>query len=308
MNRRLVLIIALGAALTPPAAAQAPAKTGTIAAAGSAEIKRQPQALRVQVEIVAKGKDLKEALVKLKERREAVKVLLRGFETAPESVAFGDPTLGGDKTDQQKQFEMMVAQRLRAGGKPLPKTGAQPTVVSLSLKFDAPLKADSAEELLVQAEALQQKIKKADLGGAKDFEKLTPQQEELAEEMEMASMMGGEQGPKPGEPTFVFVGRVSEDEQTKALAEAFANAQRDAQQLAKAAGVTLGPLQHLEQNVQGGSMEDLMSQGYYGYNQYMAQRMQQVASMIEAREAVSMRPGAVVYRVNLTAHFHINPK
>jgi hypothetical protein len=51
-----------------------------------------------------------------------------------------------------------------------------------------------------------------------------------------------------------------------------------------------------------------MSQGYYGYNQYMAQRMQQVASMIEAREAVSMRPGAVVYRVNLTAHFHINPK
>src|SRR5260370_22601616 len=115
-----------------------PGPDGTVTGIGVVELKKQPNVLRVQIELLAKGKDLKEALARLKDRREAVKVRLAALNAVPESIAFGDPSLGPDRTQQQKQFEAMGAQQMRAkGGKPAPKTKeAPPAVVATVLRFD----------------------------------------------------------------------------------------------------------------------------------------------------------------------------
>ena len=288
-----------------PAIAQT-AKNGTIAGNGTAEIKRQPQFLRVQIDVLAKGKDIKEALGKLKERREVIKLQLGKLEAVTETVAFGEPALGSEKTNQQRQMEMMIGQRLRSLGK-TPAKNKQPSVaVSFTLKFDVPLKAASAEELLIAADQLQTKIKDADLAGLKEFEKLTPQEEEQAEEAKMAEMMGGQQeGPKTGEPSFFFISKVTDAEMAKALADAFQKAHQEADQLAKAAGAELGPLHHLETQNLGPAGDD---EGYSGrYNPYYA-RMQMATAIAQQREAVGVRAGSVTYRIGVAAQFQVKAK
>lgn len=308
MNHRAilgVLFIALAGGLH--AARAQTGKGGTIAGAGAAEVKRQPQFLRVQIELLAKGKDLKEALGRMKERRDVLKLVLGKLDALPESIAFGEPALGSEKTDQQKQFAAMVSQRLRAGGKPTPKSKeTPPVVVTVTLKFDIPLKAGSVEELLISSHELQEKIKSADLAGMKEFEKLSPQEEELAEEMRMSGMMGGQEEPKRGEPLFVYVGKIGETDAAKALAEAFAKAQQEAAELAKAAGVDLGPLHHLETQQQAGSEEDYAyAMRYNAYGQY---RQPMPPALAQPREAVSMRAGPVIYRVAVAAQFQVKPR
>ena len=58
----------VGGGLFARAAYVAQPQEGTVTGVGSAEIKRPAEVLRVQVELVVKGKDLKEAIAKLKER------------------------------------------------------------------------------------------------------------------------------------------------------------------------------------------------------------------------------------------------
>src|SRR5262245_57665004 len=77
------------------------------------EIKRQPNTLRVQVEVMAKGKDLKEALGKLKERREAVKQQLATLGATKDAIEFGEPSAGSGKTDRQRELERLVNERIR---------------------------------------------------------------------------------------------------------------------------------------------------------------------------------------------------
>lgn len=309
MNYRIVLgVLVIGLICGHEARAQS-GKGGTIAGAGSAEVKRPPQFLRVQVELLAKGKDLKEALVKMKERREVIKLVLGKLDALPDSVAFSDPALGSEKTDQQKQFAAMVAQRLRPGAKPAPKSkDATPTVVSVTLKFDISLKAGSIEDLLIASQELQAKIKNADLAGMKEFEKLSPQEEELAEEMRASGMMQGQEEVKRGEPMFYFVGKIADAESAKALAEAFGKAQQEATELAKAAGVDLGPLYHLETQQQAGGDEDYAYAARYNQYQYYGGRMPMPSAVAQPREAVSMRAGAVTYRVAVAAQFQVKSK
>jgi hypothetical protein len=83
---------------------------------------------------------------------------------------------------------------------------------------------------------------------------LSPEEQELAEEMaEMMSDHGYGSGSeaKPGEPQFVFVARISEEDRRQAMTEAFAKAQASAARVAAAAGKELGELAHLQSNSRG---------------------------------------------------------
>src|SRR5256885_8146488 len=79
---------------------QAP-QPATVAAQGTVELQRQPEVLRVQVEVLAKGKDLAEALTKLRERRQAAQKQLTAMGVANTNVEFGEPRLSSEKTQQQ---------------------------------------------------------------------------------------------------------------------------------------------------------------------------------------------------------------
>lgn len=305
-SRTILLAVCLVALLVSARGdAQAPAE-GTVTGQGSAEVKRPPDVLRVQVEMLAKGTDLAQALARLKERREAAQVHLKALAAVPESIHFGAPALSSEKTEQQKQMEAMVLQRMRgaAGPKAAKKKEAPPAVVGAVLRFDLPLKAGSADELLIAAQALQQRVKEADLGGLKDFEKLSPQEEELAEEAQ--AMMGGQPQaePKRGEPGFLFVCKLSDADLDRAAAEAFQKARRHAEQLARAAGARLGPLHRLDSAPLGMPVELAVSAGYNPYN---AARVAENLPAALPAEASAPQPGPVTYRVALTAAFLLRP-
>src|SRR5439155_11645633 len=90
---------------------------------------------------------------------------------------------------------------------------------------------------------LQEKLRAAFKASAKAA---TPEEQEVLEEMQGAEeAAGGAPEAKPGEPAFLFVHVITEPEQNKALADAFAQAKRSAERLAKAGGADLGDIKTL---------------------------------------------------------------
>jgi uncharacterized protein YggE len=301
----LLLLAGVPLLLAPGRALGQNAPKGTVAGQGVVDLRRRPTVLRVQVEVVSRGKDLKEALTRLKERREAARTRLLALGAAQEDIVFGEPGLGSNKTPQQARVEAMFLQRMRARGAKAPAKAAAATLaeVSVSLKADLPLKASGPEEVLVRGQELLEKVKAADLGGLKELEKLSPQEEELAEEN--MAQFGGEEGLKQEEPAFLFVCKISEEEHAKALAEAFQKARREAPQLARAAGAELGALQQLEGTGQSRSAEEVTA-AYQTFR--MRGGIVQPALPAEAREAAGTQPGTVVYRVAVMAGFALVPR
>lgn len=289
-----------------PSRAQVP--QGTVTGTGTVELKRQPETLRLQVEVVVKAKDLKEALAKLKARREAVGKQVVTLGAAKNSVEFSEPVLANEKTDRHLQIQRMMLERLgkpdKVGGKGATKA-ALPVLVSMTLKADWPLKAAGPEDLLLQIHELQEKVKAADLGGVKENEKLTPEEEEIAEEMQAAiqQQLGQEAEAKRGEPSFFYVCKVSEEDRAKALAEAFQKARKDAGRLARAAGQELGTLQGLSSQNQGGEVEPSAGIPPYLVQQLRAGQGNDGAD--SGGEALGVQPGKVTYRIMVSAAFYL---
>jgi len=126
--------------------------------------------------------------------------------------------------------------------------------------------------------------------------------------------MNGEQEPKRGTPMFVYLSKLTEDEHSKAITQAYAKAKQQAARLAKAAGVELGPLQQLSLD---GSSESSPSELWQDmqsdpFTQQMYQRMfggyPSVSMDRSAAEAIGIHPGKVVYKVGLVAGFGLGKK
>jgi hypothetical protein len=268
--------------------------------------------MRLQVELLAKGSNLKEALALLKDRIEAARLQVGILGAIKKSVKFGDPKLSSAKTDQQKQMEQMLSQRLRQRGKRggKPSKAASPVTVSAELTAEWKLTAKTVEELLLVSHELQEKIKAADLAGRKQAEKLSPEEQELLEEA--ASNFGGygsSNEAKPGEPSFLFVSGISGDDREKSLAAAFQKAKLKAARLAKAAGSKLGELKSLfAQNTPVADMNDYSMYGGYNSPSYRAIQRAMTAAQLgteDESEAIGALPGTVTYRTTVTASFDL---
>jgi len=282
-----------------------------VSGSGAATIERQAETLRMNVELLAKGKDLKDALAKLAERRQAAEEQLKKLGADAKSIKFGEPHISAGQNNQQAQMQMMMRQRMtqkqRGGRGGAAKPAVTPPVtVALPLVAGWPLKAESPEQLLLASHALEEKIKGADLAGRTAAEELSPEEAELAEEAEEDDSMvymNGQQGPKPGEPRFVYVSQISAADRDKAYAEAFERAKASADRLAKAASAELGALQHLS----GGGDASVDSDSFdewNGYEYQMFRRMQRTTSATDDElEAVGPRPGALKFQVNVMASF-----
>ena len=104
-----------------------PAGSGqTISAAGTATVRKMPSSLRMHIELVAKEKSLEEALDKMKDRREAALVQLDTLGADKDSIRFGDPSLSSDQSEQRRNIEKMIAQRMRG------RDGAPPKGLQIS--------------------------------------------------------------------------------------------------------------------------------------------------------------------------------
>jgi len=285
----------------------------TVSAVGTATLERRPVALRVHVEVIAKGRTLKEALTNLADLREAARVQLDALGAVEESVSFGEPSLSNVEAAQRKQFEMMVRQRMTARGKQVPKGLQVPKsfAVSSRLTADVPLQGQSTEALLLEAQALREKIKAADLAGTKQAGELSPEEQELAEEMAQMMMQHGEEPVPVGEPLFMYVARITEAERDRAMADAFAKAKARAERLAGAAGVKLGPLVALGGSGGGSSamtnpdVYGMYGGGDYRRQQYLRQLMRSggAADDDSTNETFGAEPGGLKFNFMVTAMF-----
>ncbi|HET6883076.1 MAG TPA: SIMPL domain-containing protein [Pirellulales bacterium] len=310
MIRPLRLAIVLALPLTPSATASAQFAGGmsSVSANGTAVIERPAETLRMEVELSAKGKDVKDALAKLKQRRKSAEEQLAKLGADTESIRFGPPQVNSGENGQQRQMQVMMQQRMmqrrgsrRSSQKPAVKP---PVTVSMSLVAQWKLKPVDPEQMLIASHELEEKIKEVDLAGRKAAEELTPEEQELAEEMEDGSQQvfyGGQEQPQPGEPRFVYVAKISDEDRAKACAEAFQRAKADAQRLTTAAHATLGELQQLSDVSQSG-VDPEAYEAWGNYQYQMVQRAQQQTAN-EQIEAIGPRPGTLKYHVTVTASF-----
>jgi uncharacterized protein YggE len=281
----------------------------TVSGDGSVVITLQPEVMRLRIDLLGKGKDLKEALAKLKERREAARKKLIELGAMEKTIEIAPAGTSVGKADERRQLQMLMRARMsgRKGDKDA-EAKPQPVTVSATLTADWVIKTQDSDEMLIFANELQDKIKAADLAGLKEAGPKTPEEAEEAEETEMeeVDMYGGEQGPKPGEPSFIFVARVPADQIDKATAEAFEKAKAKAARLAKAAGAAAGNLRFLSSN-QRPDYERMSRQSYGYYGSYFQELIQQSYSPEGnvTEEAIGAEPGPVKFRVNVTASFAI---
>lgn len=302
--------------LLRPAAAQsdeeAPSSPGAVVSATAvAKIERQPDTMRLQIDLLAKGSDVKEALALLGDRIQAARLQVIGFGAAEDSLVVGKPRLATSKSNEQRQIEAMIAERLRGRGGRSKKAASTPVTVSAELTAEWKLNTESIEDLLVSTQDLQEKIKQADLSGLKEASKLSAEEQELLEEFESEyGGYGSRNESKPGEPAFLFVSKLSDKDRDKALADAFQAAKSKAARLAKAAGLQLGPLKTLNgQTALDTPDEDY---NYFGYQSSAslayARALAGQAEGGEMSEAVGTRPHQVTYKVTVSASFHSKPQ
>jgi hypothetical protein len=286
-----------------------PAAQNAVSAEGSVSLKRQPSAIRVTVPLSVKGKTTEEALAKLKERREAASAKVVKLKADKKNVKFSDPSVASVQTDRRHQMNIMIQQRITQSGKK-PKGLQVPESVALSCCMTAewPVSGKTPEEIFLEMQSLKQKIKAAELSGKKEDEKLSPEEEEVAAEMEQQAVMQGENPEAENEPQYLFVAHITPEEREKAMADAFAKAKKNAESLAKSAGVELGPLLGLSGTGNGAKNIGDDSYGVYSSSAYQRlQRMQQLATDPdeENNETVAADASALEFTFSASALFKI---
>lgn len=253
---------------------------------GSATIQRQANLLRLQILVSASGKDVKDALEKLKAKQTSAKEKLQKLGAADASVSFSDP-VPQDET-QQQQMQRMIQMRTNRAAK---SKGPEVVTLSTTLKAEWPL-SKSGDDAVVEALELQQKIKSADLGGEKE----KPADAESQEAAEEAQGMSNDGQPNPHDPTFLFVATITDAERDKAEADAFKKASRQAERLAKAGGGELGAVRLLASHAVS---TDIVEPPYFygGYRQSSYSGMINGTDDDSPLEAVGAQPGKVSYKV-----------
>jgi uncharacterized protein YggE len=313
-RRSFIVMVAFAAAcsalLAPRALAQIvpganlPTTGGNvIAAAGAATVQRLPTSIRMTLSVSAKGKTIEDALAKLKERREKLTAELQKLNADKKDIRVDNPAVSAAETDRQRQIEALVAERVGKGKRPKGLEFTPNFAVVCTMTVEWPLSAKTAEEFLVQSHALTEKIKAAEL--AKSDEKLTPEEEEVAAELAEQSR-NGRDNANAGEPQFVFVARLSDADRQKCFADAFAQAKKHAEELAKAAGVELGPLVGL--SGQGtGSQQQNRDESYGGYSQRERPAAWPLSENSEpySVESVAADPDSLSFNFEINAMFKI---
>ena len=306
-----VAVVSLAILACRDAAAQADAVAGaggTVTGSGAVTVSRQPNVLRMTIELPAEGKDIKEAIANLKKERMALAAKIEKLGAAKDKVTFSEPRVGGQpggSMNAQRQMMRQMVRMQRAGGRAAAgkeaADGAPPPKVAVSLTVTAewPLAEQSPEEFVVAGYTLREKLRAAGLSKPPEPKELTPEEQEEMEEL--AGMMDEEEGAAaPGEPSFVFVSRFTAEERDNAMAEAFKKARAEATRLATAAAGTLGDLRTVNGSTSADGAGD---DDVYGYQRAMMIQMGMNPADPGVEEGTTSEPGPVSMRVTVTATF-----
>jgi hypothetical protein len=176
------------------------------------------------------------------------------------------------------------------------------------LTAEWPLTTKDPEEVFLFVQHLQEKVKAAKLAGGKEAEKPSPEEDEMTEEMQAETGFPGEEEFDPNTPMCVYVAKVADEDRAKALAEAFQKAKADAQRIAQAAGIQLGPLVGLGASGTGqfrGGWEyndEPMSPAYrQAFERFRSTTFQEP----NENEAMAQDPGHVTFNVVARATFSL---
>jgi uncharacterized protein YggE len=276
-------------------AATARADDATVSAEGTSTLQKAPTMVRVVYEITATGKDTKEAMDKLTQERNDLKTKVAALKPVEGSLKIGDPSIGTGSSLSERQQQIQQMMDMNRGGK---KGPVKPSVtVSATLKAAFALPAGSADDLLVASKELEDKIKGV-LNKGVVAKPATPEEQEEQEENAGAQ----EQFPgmaKPGEPQFIYVFPVSDDEAAKVTADALGKAKAQATLLATAVGAKLGAVEQLSASSMVGR-ENPYEQNFDEIAQAMSPTPEE-----GVREAMGSQPGAVRYTATVSAKFKL---
>ena len=284
---------------------------GNVSGTGVVKIEKQPTVMRMKVDLIAKAGSIKEALANLEDRKKSARKQVEELGADATSITIGPASISNAQSEQQQEMLMMMSminERRGRSNKDAASKTAVPITVTCSLTAEWAMTAKTPDELLVIVHPLQQELRDADISGAKDATALSPEQQELVEEM------GNEYGynrysssdeSQPGTPSFLFAAPVSEEEEDQALAKAFQKAKSQAARLSKATGTNLGKLVSVSSSESQGPGDDEYA-AYYG-NPYYSSGMSQLQSMHagndSTKEAVGITPGVVRSTITVTAQF-----
>jgi hypothetical protein len=143
---------------------------------------------------------------------------------------------------------------------------------------------------------LMDKIKAAGIG-KQDMKKLSPEEQEVAEEA------AGMKPPGAGDPVMLFVCKITDAERAAALAEAYQKSKQDAAELAKAAGAELGALRHVDKSFTAPTVTGDPDQVF---KQLLSQQTGGAVPPtpdVPSDEATSRNPISVELEITLTSSF-----
>jgi hypothetical protein len=270
--------------------------------------------MRAKLLLTAEGKDVREAVAALAKRRDDVRQKLIAAGATESSVSFSDtaPGNGATSAQQQRMAQYLMAVQRNRGTISLSSAAAttQPQSVTVSCLVTAewPLAEASGDDFLATASDLQAKVKDAAKGQKKQ---LTPEEQEVADEAAGMAAASGEDpsqtAPKPDEPTFIFVHKVTNAEQAKLAADALARARAEATRLSNAAGAALGAIRTISSTAVSAADQDESSSPYMVYARMInATGAGAATASDDAKpEAVATQPGPVSYGVQVSVTFDL---
>lgn len=274
-----------------------------IASSGSAKLTITPSAMKVGVKLSARGETLEATLTKLSEKMDVARLQLEQLDADLDSLKFSPPSIESADSTRQKAIEMLIEQRKRAG-LDVPEGLKLSTTVSVSsmMSVDFPLPELDDAATLVHIEKLQKHIKDAKLAGEDDKSDLPAEEQEIIEEMigqmmEQISYSSRSEESNPGEPHFVFIGKISEEEQAALTVEAIKNAKDMAAKLAKAAGQPIDRMTSLSAKINT-STEGAMEVRYDRYGNPRMSRVQHDEGTI-----MSSEPNRIIFQIVVSATF-----
>ncbi|MFO1044419.1 MAG: SIMPL domain-containing protein [Planctomycetaceae bacterium] len=235
-----------------------------VTAVGKTTLKKLPTSMRMTIQFKETGKDITEALKNLKDRRDAATATVIKLGAVKESIQEGIPGSAADDPQAARMMAMMERHNPTAVSRK--KKGAAKVTLTGSLSAEWVLNGDKLDDTLKQIQSIKDKIIAAELAGAQTKKKLTPEEMEEMEEMEMMQQEIGGVQQKAGEPGYIFIARISEEEAAKARAAAFQKATRQAEQLVASAGRKLGKLRGMQSHGTMGMENDFQVYGYRAHN------------------------------------------
>lgn len=270
----------------------------TVSGSGAEKVKVMPTALRVVVAVQSEGDTVDAAIADVQKKADELAKKLAELKPVEGSlVAEGPYDASASGAEEMGTSELMapLAMPNVLGAEP-GEAGKEKVKLQTTIRAEWALPVGDLAASLREAEKIRQAVKTAaPEAAAKETD------EESNEEMRLAMERGYGQAMVPGRPSFLFVGRLSDDALSKARHEAFLKAQKNAQATAEAAGAALGPLVTVTSQVAPAGEEG------YEYERY-AMRMMGMTEPVAEEEGVSPSLRPLTFTVGVTATFALAAK